>query len=59
MYLNIFRDKRLNEIINMMDITDLKVISNPEGRITRIDLELMPKGEDEADGDNKKYPDTV
>lgn len=43
----------------MMDITDMKVASDTSGRITRIDLELMPKGEDEADGDNKKYPDTV
>lgn len=59
MHLNIFRAKRLEEIISEMDITDMKLVSSPDGRITRIDLELMPREEEKADGDDKRHPDPV
>ena len=50
MNLNILRTKRLDEVIAMMDITDMKVASDISGRITRIDLELTPQEEDKAGG---------
>lgn len=59
MHLNIFRDKRLEEIIALMNITDMKLVSNPDGRITRMDLELTPREEEDAGGDDKRSPGSV
>ena len=59
MYLNIFRAKRLEEIISEMNISDMKLVSTPDGRITRMDLELTPREGDDAGGDDKRHPDSV
>lgn len=53
MHLNIFRTKRIEEIINEMDLTEFKVISDPNGKITFMDLGFTPR-EENADGDDKR-----
>lgn len=47
MDLNIFRMKKLEEILSEMDITEMKVSSNTSGEITFISLEFTPREEEQ------------